>query len=368
MPAINVLIKPASSNCNLNCKYCFYYDVVERRQEKNYGMMSYDTLDTIVKRVFEYAEHFAGFAFQGGEPTLAGIEFYKELIELQKKYNIKKIKVVNSIQTNGTLLDESWVKFFSDNNFLVGLSLDGYKEIHDMNRLDKDGIETHKRVEKAVDLLNKYRVQYNILCVVTKNITRHVDKVYKYYWKKGFKYIQFIPCLNKLEENETGSYKLSANDYGEFLKKLFDLWYNDFINGKVISIRMFDNIVQILMGYAPEACDMSGHCSANIIVEADGSVYPCDFYAFDKWRMGNIKNNSIKDLINSNIATDFVEISKKLTDKCKKCDFAYVCKGGCRRHYEPIKDESMDKNYFCSSYKELYIYALPRFREIVGLI
>jgi uncharacterized protein len=366
MPPINILIKPASSGCNLRCKYCFYYDVAENRDIKNYGVMTADTLEALVKRAFEFGEHYVGFAFQGGEPTLAGLDFYKNLIELQKKYNAKNIRVSNSIQTNGTNIDEQWAQFLGENKFLVGLSLDGPKEIHDINRVDSRGIGSHSRIEKTIELFNKYRVEYNILCVVSKLVARHVDKVYKYYYKRGFKYLQFIPCLDELgDEPGKNPYSLTPEVYGEFLKKLFDLWHRDFIEGKGISIRMFDNIVQMLAGYSPEACDMNGSCLANVVVESDGSVYPCDFYVINEWCMGYIQEKSILELLTGEKAKSFVEGSKGIPEKCKSCEYLRVCRGGCRRHYEPAVDKSLGSNYFCSSYKEFYKYTLPRFYEIV---
>ncbi len=369
MPPINVLIKPASSSCNLKCKYCFYYDVAENRDKQNYGIMTCDTLEALVKRVFEYAEHFAGFAFQGGEPTIAGLNFYRKLIELQRKYNVKKIKVNNAIQTNGIIIDDEWAEFLAENNFLVGLSLDGPKDIHDLNRVDSKGIGSHSRIEKTVELFNKYKVEYNILCVVTKAVSRHIEKVYNYYIKKGFQYLQFIPCLDELgKEPGNNPYSLIPESYEHSLKKLFDLWYRDFKLERRISIRMFDNIVQMLMGYPPESCDMKGCCSANATVEADGSVYPCDFYVINEWKLGDIFKNSMEDMLQGETARAFVEVSKGVPEECRQCEYISVCRGGCRRHYEPISENSLDSNYFCSTYKGFYKYTLPRFYEIERIV
>lgn len=369
MPAINVLIKPASGSCNLRCKYCFYKDVSENRKEKNYGLMSYETLETIVKKVFEYGDNMVGFAFQGGEPTLAGLDFYKNLISMQEKYNIRKVKVNNAIQTNGMLIDDEWAEILANNNFLVGLSLDGPKDIHDQNRIDINEAGSYKRVEKAIESLNKYKVEYNILSVVTKSIARHVEKIYKYYGKNGFYYLQFIPCLDELgSQAGKNVYSLTPEMYGDFLKKLFDLWYKDFKQGKRISIRMFDNIIQMLLGLRPEACDMNGYCSSNLVIEADGSCYPCDFYVIDKWKMGNIAENSIKDLLQGEKAKKFIEESIGMPNNCSQCKFLSICRGGCRRHYEPANKKALGENYFCSAYKDFYEYTILRFQEIARII
>lgn len=369
MPPINVMVKPASSNCNLNCKYCFYRDVAENRDKKSYGIMSEDTLEALVKRTFECGENFVGFAFQGGEPTLVGLNFYKKLIELQKKYNVKKIKVNNSIQTNGMLIDEEWARFLSENDFLVGLSLDGPADIQNLNRIDLQGKGSFSRVAKSIEIFNKYKVEYNILCTVTKSVAKHIEKIYRYYAKSGFKYLQFIPCLDELGSKPgENPYSLKPNDYEGFLKKLFDLWYKDFIEGKGVSIRMFDNIVQMLLGYPPESCDMKGCCSVNTVIEADGSVYPCDFYVLNQWKLGNILNDNLEEMIKCEKGKNFVEISTGTSNNCSSCEYAFICRGGCRRYYEPIDNGKLGENYFCSTYKSFYKYSLHRFYNIANII
>jgi uncharacterized protein len=371
MPPLNILIKPASSACNLRCKYCFYCDEAENRTEKNYGMMTGDILEVLVKKAFEYGESYVGFAFQGGEPTLAGLGFYRKLIELQQKYNRKKVKIGNAIQTNGTLIDADWAEFLAKNRFLVGVSLDGPKDIHDLNRVDAQGKGSYNRIMKTVALFKQYGVEYNILSVVCKSVARHIGQVYHYFVKQGFGYLQFIPCLDSLgAEPGQSPYSLTPRLYEDFLKRLFDLWYHDFMaNGRRVSVRMFDNILQMLLGYPPESCDMKGHCSANLVVEADGSVYPCDFYVLDEWKMGNIRTDSPAELLQGDTAQAFVAVSEGISEQCRGCEVYALCRGGCRRYYEPIIDGKIGhKNYFCSAYKAFYQYALPRFQEVLQAV
>jgi uncharacterized protein len=366
MPPINVLIKPASSACNLRCQYCFYYDESQKRSQSNYGMMSAATLETIVRKALEYGETQVGFAFQGGEPTLAGLDFYRKLLELQQKYNGKRVTISNSIQTNGMLIDTDWAQFLAENHFLVGLSLDGPKDINDLNRIDAQGKGSYNRVAKTVALFNQCRVEYNVLSVVTKPVARHIGQVYNFLVKQGFQYLQFIPCLDGLGETPGQNlYSLTPELYEDFLKRLFDLWYRDFQNGRWISIRMFDNILQLLLGYPPESCDMKGRCSANPVIEADGSVYPCDFYVLDRWKMGNVLTANFAEMLQSETARAFVAVSDEIAVQCGACQFYPVCHGGCRRHHEPIVDRIAQKNYFCSAYQGFYQYALPRFYEVV---
>ena len=186
MPVLNLMIKPASSNCNLRCKYCFYHSLAKSRKIKSYGNMDVSLLEKIVEKGLFYAEQNCTFAFQGGEPTLVGLNFYKKLIEFELKYNYKNLSIINAIQTNGIKIDEKWAKFLSENRFLVGISLDGPKEIHDRSRIDNQSKGTFKKVMETINLLNKYKVEYNILTVVTSLVARHTNKVYNFFKQHGF--------------------------------------------------------------------------------------------------------------------------------------------------------------------------------------
>lgn len=369
MPPINYLIKPASSNCNLRCKYCFYHSIAENREVASYGIMNEDTLEEIVKKGLEYADEMCGFAFQGGEPTIAGLDFFEKLIELQQKYNTKKLKIINSLQTNGMLIDDKWGEFLHDNDFLVGLSLDGPKEVHNLNRVDSKLDGTFNQVMKTVELFNKYKVEYNILYVVTSHSSRFANKIYNFFKESGFKYIQFISCLDPLnEEPGKHSYSLKPSDLEKFLKITFDRWYEDCIKGKYTSIRYFDNLIAMLLGQRPEACNMTGKCTCNCIIEADGGVYPCDFYVMDKWNLGNIKEKEIKDMVSSDVAKEFINQSLHLSLECKECKWHGLCRGGCRRERENFEAVDGALNYYCSAYKGFFQYAYDRLVNVARML
>lgn len=368
MPPLSLMIKPASSNCNLKCKYCFYHSLAKNREIKSYGMMKIDLLEKIVKKALNFADYTCTIAFQGGEPTLAGLDFYQKLIEFEKKYNKKNIKIMNSIQTNGMTIDDSWAEFLAKNNFLVGLSLDGPKSIHDLNRLDPEKNGTFKRVMETVKLFNKYGVEFNILTVVTHHLSRHPRKVYNFFRKNDFQYLQFIRCLDPLmEESGSNPYSLQANRYADFLKGLFNEWYSEIKEGKMISIRDFDNFVRMAMGQRPELCSMNGVCSCQFVIEADGGVYPCDFYVIDKWRLGNIQNQGFEELRNTDTGHEFVQVSKHIDPACKECKWFSLCRGGCRRGREHFIDGKPQLNYYCSSYKDFFEYAGYRIKELAQM-
>jgi len=369
MPPISLLIKPASSNCNLHCKYCFYNSVAQNRMTESYGIMSRETLEILVKKALAYAEDYCIFAFQGGEPTVTGIDFYRSLINFVKLYNYKHLKIDYSIQTNGLLINEEWARLFKENNFLVGISLDGPKDIHDMMRVDINGKGSFTRVIRTIELFNKFKVDYNILCVVNNIVARHINQVYTFFKKNNFQYLQFIPCLDPLgEEPEGYEFSLTAERYTYFLKNLFDLWYEDIINGKLISIRYFDNLVGLAMGKPPESCGMTGVCTPYFVIESNGGVYPCDFYVIDEWFMGNIHDQSFEGLYNCKSVTQFAEVSRYVDPECKECYWYGLCRGGCRRDREPFADSRPVLNRFCASYKEFFEYATERIIKLARML
>lgn len=251
----------------------------------------------------------------------------------------------------------------------MGISLDGPKAIHDLYRKESQGKGTHQRVIQAIDFLKQYQVDYNILSVVTSQVARHAYQVYRFFQKKNFQYIQFIACLDPLGENPGKyPYSITPERYGRFLKTLFDLWYHDVINHKIVSIRYFDNLLQLMLGYPPEACGMLGHCTCQFIIEANGGVYPCDFYVIDQWYMGNIKEKSFSQLLASPAAQQFIQLSTYTDPVCRKCSWFALCRGGCRRWREPFINGKPHLNYLCSAYREFFGYTFDRFQKIVEKI
>ena len=251
----------------------------------------------------------------------------------------------------------------------MGLSLDGPKDLHDRNRLDAQGRGTFQRVMRSAALLAKHGADFNILTVVTSETARHIRSVYQFFARSGFGYQQYIPCLDPLEEQRGSSpYSLTPEKYGKFLKTLFDLWYRDLQAGKFIYIRYFENLLGMLLGGHPESCGMSGNCMIQNIVEADGSVYPCDFYCLDKWKLGNIREDDFASMAENQTASAFLAEAKREMPDCKGCKWYFICRGGCRRDREPMEENAPVKNYFCSAYQEFFEYAMPRLQEVAANI
>ncbi len=365
MRSVSLLIKPASGNCQLRCKYCFYKDVTSIREVSNYGVMSRELMEILVRKALSESDEACSFAFQGGEPTLAGLDFYRDFVEMVRKFNIRNIPVSFSLQTNGMLMDAQWCEFFTQNGFLIGLSLDGSKDTHDRNRVDASGKGTYARVMHAAELMDKHKTQYNILCVVTNETARRASHVYNFFREKGFGFIQFIPCIDDFGvEHGSRAFSLTPERYAYFLKTFFDLWYRDFMAGKYISVRHFDNWIQMLRGRPPESCSMSGRCVSYGVIEADGSVYPCDFYVLDEWKLGNVTTDSFTQMLSGTRSREFVDASVVIPDKCGSCRFLRICRNGCRRDRELPGGEGLSVNHYCSAYYEFFGYALERMKQI----
>jgi len=366
MPPINILIKPASGNCNMRCTYCFYADEQEHRSVSSHGIMSKNTMHRIVDKAMEYGDGVCTLAFQGGEPTLAGLDFYEDLAEYAAHVpNPKKIRFQYAIQTNGYNIDEQWARFWAKNRYLVGISLDGPKEIHDRYRKDASGQGTYNKIMASIRLLEKYRVDYNVLTVVTAATARSGQKIYNFYKKNKIHYQQYIECLDPLREMPGGQeYSLTPKRYETFLKSLFDAWYLDVKADKSVYNRYFDNLLMIMDRQVPESCNMRGVCGKQWVIEADGSVYPCDFYALDQWLLGNINEDSFETMDLKREELGFIRWSMKTHEDCKNCTWYPLCRGGCRRNREPVTKDSTGKNYFCDAYKGFFEYAYPRLEEV----
>lgn len=352
---ISVMIKPSSSACNLRCEYCFYASLADERTESYKGMMSVETAENVVKKAFEFAGDSVFFVFQGGEPLLRGIDFFKVFICLVDKYK-KDANVSVSMQTNGTLINEEWASFFAENDILVGLSLDGDEELNSYRKYP-DGTNSFGDIVHGIDLLKKYNVKFNILSVLTERLAKNIRKSYRYFKQSDLKYLQYIPCLNPF--GGKNDYAMTVDTYGEYLNSLFKIYYNDILRGNMISIRQLDNYRLLAGGKSAEQCGMNGPCSSQFVVEGDGSVYPCDFYCTDEWLLGNINESTFVDLYNSKKALDFVKESFNVPDKCKECGYFSICRaGGCKRNRE-----SED---YCESYKTFLKKSLDMINYLKG--
>jgi uncharacterized protein len=334
--------------------------------------------DEILQKLIEdYMRlHFspATFIWQGGEPTLMGLDFYKKAVELQKKFGVGGQEVTNCLQTNAILLDDEWCQFLRENRFLVGISIDGPKEFHDYYRLDHGGCSTFDRVMRAIEKCKEHKVEFNALVLLNNMNVEHPDEIFDFFIENGIKYLQFIPCIETRAKPWTGSNRPSAGpetgeimdfsitpqQYGEFLCKLFDRWYE---HGPLKQrIRDFDSMLSHCLTGKHTICTFDRQCSQYIVVEHSGDAFCCDFFVEPGWRLGNIFETPIEKLAVSDRKRDFARAKLNLDNKCLLCRYLAVCRGGCMKHRENRV------SYFCDAYKRFFDYTMPRFMQIAALV
>jgi uncharacterized protein len=366
-PLTFILVKPSGPDCNLACKYCFYTKKRDYFGNDIIHRMDKETLELLIKKSLNRPHKQISFGWQGGEPTLMGLDFYKDVVELQKKYGSNMV-VSNSLQTNGILLDEKWVEFLKEYSFLVGLSIDGPREIHDSYRVDQGGKPTHQKVEKVAKMLLNSGVEVNALSVVTEKSSKNAKLLYNYLKDLGFKFMQFIPIMEMDPNNpkEVADFSVTAHSYGKFLCDLFDVWVNDFVNGKPeISIRLFETFAAIYLGHEALECTFQKECGKYITVEHNGTIYSCDFFVEDTWLLGSLDNEkSLEKILNSRKQTLFGEVKRKLDKRCLKCKWLKFCYGGCPK--DRLRNPATKRfNPFCESIKMFFEHADNQFIEII---
>ena len=359
MKNISLLIKPVSARCQYRCRYCFYDKLASTRSEKDLGIMQNETVFSLISSVFAHKPRYVSFVFQGGEPLLAGIGFYETFIDTVDQFNTCNAHVQYSLQTNGALIDEKFCHFFKKHRFLIGLSLDGTKEMNDFNRIDAFGKSTFSATMAAARMLKKEGVMVNVLNVLTDQNARYGEKIYRFYRANGLDYMQFIPCIDEVGSKRNS---LSPGRLATFLKTVFDLWYIDLINGRPSYIRQFENYVNLLCGLPAEDCSMNGYCGLYYVVEADGSLYPCDFYCVDEYRVGDLKTDDPFAITEKH--RSFIDQSLVLPDKCKSCKYFILCRGGCRRDRQ--SPEQINK--YCDGYYDFFDYTYNRLLYIAEQI
>lgn len=336
MKQLSIMLKPASSLCNLRCRYCFYADIADLRDVRSYGVMPVERAQAMLRHL--HGQLAPGdriqFAFQGGEPTLAGLSWFREFVQAVSAWD-PQIQVSYALQTNATLLDEDWCRFLAENRFLVGVSLDLLPQCHDDARVDAEGKGTYQRCLDALTLLNRHRVEYNVLCTLTRQVARHPQQVWRRVKELDIRYVQFTPCLDALDTPGANPYALTPQRFAQFYTQLFPLWLEDYRRGQYRSVKLFDDVVNLMAYGVPTACGIQGYCQPQLVVESDGSVYPCDFYCLDAYRIGSILEDSLEHLL-TNARNSPAQRREPLPQLCGGCPYRRFCGGGCKRMQREI--------------------------------
>jgi len=355
MKRLVLMIKPASSSCDMRCNYCFYNDVAVSRHKANLGIMERKTALTLLTNVF--SELKAGdqitFAFQGGEPALAGLEFFSFFTQQAKKMAPPKVRIYYAFQTNGLILAgenaANWCALFKDYGFLIGLSLDGYAALHNLNRHDAIGKGTHSKVLEAKKMLDTYNVEYNILCVLTLESARRAKRIWDFIITHRIKHVQFIPCLEPLHQESEGP-ALTSQKFYQFYSILFPLWKRAALEGNMVHVRLFEDLAGIFLAGKAVTCGMSGRCSPQMVVEADGSVYPCDFYVLDKYKTSDLTKHNIREVFEATVTGVFLKESRVQPKWCNGCAYVSWCGGGCKRMAKAVYGKDCGIRRFLDEY------------------
>jgi len=359
----SLLIKPASAVCNLDCSYCFYLDrEADPYQALPGRRMTLETLERMVDTFLFYSYPASIFAFQGGEPTLAGPAFFESLVEFQKRYGRNGQAVSNAMQTNGILLDDAWCGIFKETQWLIGISLDGPEPAHDLYRVNKAGAGTWRKVIQGVECLKKNGVEFNVLCVLSQANVGQPKELYRFFRSLEIEHIQFIPLSEFDGLGQPLPFTITPEQYGRFLCETFDLWWPD---RRRVRIRYFDNIAEALAGQKPGTCTMHETCDSYVVVEYNGDVYPCDFFVEEGWKLGNVNDDSWSEIARRQRRYQFAATKTIPHAECQVCEYQSICHGGCPKHRHDQRGQFTDLDYFCSAYKMIFAKAVGPLREEV---
>jgi len=366
-----VMVKPIGAFCNLKCTYCYYLE----RAELYPGppathRMSDETLEKLIKDMFRDSP-MPMFIWQGGEPTVLGLEFFQKVVKLQKQY-AKGREYSNALQTSGFLLDEAWADFLKEENFLVGFSMDGPKHVHDRYRLDRMDQGTFDKVYENAQILIEKGVQVNALGTVNDYSVKHAKEIYQFFVDTGFVFMQFSPVVERDPNNAkiAAPFSVSARAYGEFLTEVFDAWIKDFDFDKMqqkTSVRFFDSILHTYIGLDPVQCVLHKNCNDYMVVEHNGDLYSCDFLVGEKnTKLGNLHDMPLKEAFYSPTHIAFGKQKAALDNECRRCKWLTQCYGGCIK--DRIRDPA-DKghNHFCESFKYFFERSDKQFKKFAKM-
>jgi uncharacterized protein len=387
-PGFHVMLKPSGPICNLDCTYCFYlrkedlYD--EARTEEATASsarpaalagkalrfrMTDAVLESFTRQYIE-AQNApeVTFGWQGGEPTLMGLDFFRKAVALQEKYRKPGQKIANALQTNGVLLDDDWCRFFAEHGFLIGLSLDGPQDLHDTFRVDKGGKPTFEKVYRALKLLQGHGVETNCLCVVNRVNADHPAQVYDFFRREGVAFLQFIPVVERTPEGGVTPWTLRAEQWGAFLCDVFDRWVRHDVGQ--IFVQHFDVALQAWVGMEPALCVHARTCGNCLAMEHNGDLFSCDHYVAPDYFLGNITQIPIADLVASPFQRQFGrDKSATLPGQCRQCPVRFACNGGCPKdRFRKTREGEPGLNYLCAGYYRFFTHIAPYMKTMADLL
>lgn len=364
MKPFSLLVKPASADCNLRCAYCFYLDKCALYPGVKQHRMTDAVLTRMIAGYMATVQAQYAFGWQGGEPTLMGVDFFQRVTNLQQKHGRAGAVVANGLQTNGVLIDEAFAAHFAEYNFLLGVSLDGPADIHDHFRLRADGGATHADVMAALTLLNKHHVQFNILVLVSSANVERGREVYTYLCEHGFLHHQYIPCVEFDEHGAPLPFSISGEQWGEFLCELYDAWHP--ADTHRVSIRYFDSILTWLVDGFYNICHMGHDCRQYFVVEHNGDVYPCDFFVRPELLLGNIREQDWPELQTAPRYRAFGAQKARAHADCAQCEFFTLCAADCLKHRLYSHNDPRTLSWLCTGHRRFFRHALSGFKKLAS--
>ncbi len=361
-PNLGILIKPASYDCNMACDYCYYRSVKRLYPDVKRPRMSPEVFNAVCEQYRALQPGEIKIGWQGGEPTLMGLDFFREAIRIETRHARSGDCWGNSLQTNGLVLDEEWARFLAANHFLVGISVDGPPELNAVRKL-RDGRPAYEAAMQSVQLLKDHEVEYNILVVVSRANVEHPVEVFEFLKENDFHFSQFIPCTEPSEGQEQLSpHSINAGEYADFMIALFDAWVAN--EDPSYYVRRIDNWLHQFFGLPPECCEYREDCSNLITIEWNGDVYPCDFYVTERYRMGNVLEQTLEQMLNGEAFREFVSRAEQIPAVCADCEWLKYCHGGCFRHREKLGIDGDEVPYLCEAKQRIFKHVFTTLEEI----
>lgn len=383
-PAFSTMVKPVGSLCNLDCTYCYYLDKADTIYTGQKQVMTLEILEEYIRQYISAADiPEISFVWHGGEPLLAGLSFYESAVTLQKKYAGGKT-IINSIQTNGTLMTADWCRFFHDNRFLVGISIDGPRDIHDAGRVNRAGAPTFSKVIEAVNLMIRHKVEYNTLSVVSNHGEGRGGEIYRFLKSLGSRYMQFMPAFEHVihyqgserpvivrpgtHGSTMAPWSVSAIGYGKFLTDIFDYWVLRDVG--TYFVQAFDMTLAQWAGAKPGLCIYADTCGDALAVEYNGDVYSCDHFVYPDFRLGNIMESGLREMYQSPFQFGFgVNKRNLLPRKCHRCKYFFACRGECPKHrFLKTENDEDNLNALCEGFMHYYAHVEPYMDEMKRLL
>lgn len=364
MKPFSLLIKPAAADCNLRCEYCFYLDKCRLYPESPRHRMSDAVLERMITSYMATGQPQYTFGWQGGEPTLMGVDFFRRVTELQQKHGRPGAVVGNGLQTNATLVDDALAAHLAEYKFLLGVSMDGPAEVHDRYRLTVAGAGSHGAVWQGIRALQRHQVEFNILTLVSQSNVLRPAETYEYLVSNGFLFHQYIPCVEFDAAGGCLPFAISGPQWGDFLCGIFDAWYAR--DRRRVSVRQFDAILERLVLDRAAMCTMGTDCCQYLVVEWNGDVYPCDFFVVPELRLGNVMTHSWEQLLASPVYHAFGRRKREWSGACAACPHLDLCAGDCQKHRFAGGCDPRKLSHLCDGWRQFYGHARAKFAGLAA--